>query len=95
MKPPSKNDGKVTGLRMKLMDNVGAYIRAPEPACLYRNHANSTGAYDIPNLNIEAFAVMTNKSPTGLIRGYGGTGALLCPRKNYAAYCKRTFFGPL
>ncbi|MGG0792316.1 xanthine dehydrogenase family protein molybdopterin-binding subunit [Peribacillus simplex] len=67
-----KNDGKVTGLRMKLMDNVGAYIRAPEPACLYRNHANSTGAYDIPNLNIEAFAVMTNKSPTGLIRGYGG-----------------------
>ncbi|MGF6947591.1 2-furoyl-CoA dehydrogenase large subunit [Neobacillus sp. B4I6] len=67
-----KNDGKVTGLRMKMIDNVGAYIRAPEPACLYRNHANSTGAYDIPNLNIDAYAVMTNKSPTGLIRGYGG-----------------------
>jgi 2-furoyl-CoA dehydrogenase large subunit len=67
-----KNDGRVTGLRMKLIDNVGAYIRAPEPACLYRNHANSTGAYDIPNLAIDAYAVMTNKSPTGLIRGYGG-----------------------
>lgn len=67
-----KNDGKVLGLRMKMIDNVGAYIRAPEPACLYRNHANSTGAYDIPHLDIDAFAVMTNKSPTGLIRGYGG-----------------------
>ncbi|MDQ1005166.1 2-furoyl-CoA dehydrogenase large subunit [Neobacillus niacini] len=67
-----KSDGKVTGLRMKLIDNVGAYIRAPEPASLYRNHANSTGAYDIPNLAIDAYAVMTNKSPTGLIRGYGG-----------------------
>jgi 2-furoyl-CoA dehydrogenase large subunit len=67
-----KNDGKVTGLRMKIIDNVGAYIRAPEPACLYRTHANSTGAYDIPNLFIDAYAIMTNKLPTGLIRGYGG-----------------------
>ncbi|WP_102347239.1 xanthine dehydrogenase family protein molybdopterin-binding subunit [Bacillus sp. Marseille-P3661] len=66
------NDGKVTGLRLKLIDNVGAYIRAPEPACLYRNHSNTTGAYDIRNLEIDAYAVMTNKSPTGLIRGYGG-----------------------
>lgn len=67
-----KEDGKVIGLKMKMIDNVGAYIRAPEPACLYRTHANSTGAYDIPNLMIDAYAVMTNKLPTGLIRGYGG-----------------------
>ncbi|MCM3762862.1 xanthine dehydrogenase family protein molybdopterin-binding subunit [Alkalihalobacillus oceani] len=67
-----QNDGKVLGCKMKLIDNVGAYIRAPEPACLYRTHANSTGAYDIPNLAIDAYAIMTNKSPTGLIRGYGG-----------------------
>ncbi|WP_017729040.1 xanthine dehydrogenase family protein molybdopterin-binding subunit [Halalkalibacterium ligniniphilum] len=67
-----KNDGKVTGLKMKMIDNVGGYIRAPEPACLYRTHANTTGAYDIPNLDIDAYAIMTNKSPTGLIRGYGG-----------------------
>lgn len=66
------NDGKVLGLKMKMIDNVGAYIRAPEPACLYRTHANTTGAYDIPNLSVEAIAVMSNKSPTGLIRGYGG-----------------------
>src|SRR5699024_8528564 len=66
------NDGKVNALRMKMIDNVGAYIRAPEPACLYRTHGNTTGAYDIPNLDVEAYAVMTNKSPTGLIRGYGG-----------------------
>ncbi|MFC0471234.1 xanthine dehydrogenase family protein molybdopterin-binding subunit [Halalkalibacter kiskunsagensis] len=65
-------NGKVQGLKMKMIDNVGAYIRAPEPACLYRTHANSTGAYDIPNLMIDAYAIMTNKLPTGLIRGYGG-----------------------
>ncbi|BCJ88237.1 xanthine dehydrogenase family protein molybdopterin-binding subunit [Effusibacillus dendaii] len=67
-----KNDGTVTGLKMKMVDNVGAYIRAPEPACLYRTHSNSTGAYRIQNLFMETIAVMTNKCPTGLIRGYGG-----------------------
>ncbi|GAX90027.1 xanthine dehydrogenase family protein molybdopterin-binding subunit [Effusibacillus lacus] len=67
-----KNDGTVTGLKMKMVDNVGAYIRAPEPACLYRTHSSSTGAYRIQNLFMETVAVMTNKCPTGLIRGYGG-----------------------
>jgi 2-furoyl-CoA dehydrogenase large subunit len=67
-----KEDGKVLGLKMKMIDNVGAYIRAPEPACLYRTHANTTGAYDIPNLEMDGYVVMTNKLPTGLIRGYGG-----------------------
>jgi 2-furoyl-CoA dehydrogenase large subunit len=67
-----RNDGTVTGLKMKMVDNVGGYIRAPEPACLYRTHSNSTGAYRIQNLFMETIAVMTNKSPTGLIRGYGG-----------------------
>ncbi|WP_424765576.1 xanthine dehydrogenase family protein molybdopterin-binding subunit [Paenibacillus sp. sgz302251] len=65
-------DGIVTGMKMKMADNVGGYIRAPEPACLYRTHSNSTGAYGIKNLFMETIAVMTNKSPTGLIRGYGG-----------------------
>ncbi|BAD74264.1 molybdopterin binding oxidoreductase large subunit (plasmid) [Geobacillus kaustophilus HTA426] len=65
-------DGTVTALKMKMIDNVGGYIRAPEPACLYRNHSNAVGPYRIRNLYMEAYAVMTNKCPTGLIRGYGG-----------------------
>ncbi|WP_241236282.1 xanthine dehydrogenase family protein molybdopterin-binding subunit [Brevibacillus marinus] len=67
-----KKDGTVTALKMKMVDSVGAYVRAPEPACLYRTHSNSTGAYRIPNLAMETIAVVTNKCPTGLIRGYGG-----------------------
>lgn len=67
-----KKDGTITGLKMKLIDNVGGYIRAPEPACLYRTHSSTTGAYRIQNLQMETIAVMTNKCPTGLIRGYGG-----------------------
>ncbi|MDY0393787.1 xanthine dehydrogenase family protein molybdopterin-binding subunit [Virgibacillus halophilus] len=72
MEAAVKNDGRILGLKMKYADNIGAYIRAPEPASLYRNHSNITGAYRIRNVRLQAIAVTTNKSPTGLIRGYGG-----------------------
>jgi 2-furoyl-CoA dehydrogenase large subunit len=65
-------DGTVTGLRADLVDNVGAYLRPPEPSTLYRCFGNITGAYRIPAVEIRARAVVTNKMPTGLNRGFGG-----------------------
>ena len=64
--------GRVLALKLVQYDDVGAYIRAPEPATLYRTHGDTTGAYDIPVLFMENYAIMTNRVPTGLIRGYGG-----------------------
>jgi 2-furoyl-CoA dehydrogenase large subunit len=65
-------DGTVTALRADLVDNVGAYLRPPEPSTLYRCFGNLTGAYRIPAVEIRARAVVTNKMPTGLNRGFGG-----------------------
>ncbi|WP_369132240.1 xanthine dehydrogenase family protein molybdopterin-binding subunit [Modestobacter sp. I12A-02662] len=65
-------DGTVTALRTDLVDNVGAYMRPPEPSTLYRCYGNITGAYRIPAVQIRARAVVTNTMPTGLIRGFGG-----------------------
>lgn len=65
-------EGKILALEMIQYDDVGAYIRAPEPATLYRTYGNTTGPYDIPALKLDAYAVMTNRVPTGLVRGYGG-----------------------
>ena len=65
-------DGTVTALRADLVDNVGAYLRPPEPSTLYRCFGNITGAYRIPAVQIRARAVVTNKMPTGLNRGFGG-----------------------
>jgi 2-furoyl-CoA dehydrogenase large subunit len=67
----ARRDGTITGLRAKYVDNNGAYIRAPEPANLYRTTGNTPGPYRIPTLQIDAYAVVTNKSPTGPNRGYG------------------------
>lgn len=66
------DDGRIVALGMVQYDDVGAYIRPPEPATLYRVHGNLTGAYDIRALRVENVAVLTNRVPTGLVRGYGG-----------------------
>lgn len=65
-------DGRITALNWDQVEDVGAHIRAPEPATLYRMHANLTGAYDIRNLSVRNRVVLTNKMPTGLNRGFGG-----------------------
>lgn len=65
-------DGRILGLRMEQTEDCGAYLRAPEPASLYRNHGNLTGAYDIPNLAVVNRIAMTNTLPSGLNRGFGG-----------------------
>ena len=66
-----KKDGTITGVRAKIWDNVGAYMRTPEPACTFRPIGNFLGAYHIRNLFIDAYNVTTNKSLTGPNRGYG------------------------
>ncbi|MBI2087970.1 MAG: xanthine dehydrogenase family protein molybdopterin-binding subunit [Deltaproteobacteria bacterium] len=67
----AKKDGTILGIRKKVLDNVGAYLRSPEPACMYRSTGNQLGAYRTKNLAWDAYVVMTNKCPTGPNRGYG------------------------
>jgi 2-furoyl-CoA dehydrogenase large subunit len=65
-------EGVITGLEYDQLEDCGAYLRAPEPATIYRMHGNLTGAYRIPNLFVRNRIVLTNKTPTGLVRGFGG-----------------------
>ncbi|GAA4333224.1 molybdopterin-dependent oxidoreductase [Pigmentiphaga soli] len=65
-------DGRVIALALDQMEDCGGYLRAPEPATLYRMHGCVTGAYAIPNLSVRNRVVLTNKTPTGLVRGFGG-----------------------
>ena len=65
-------DGRVHALNWDQVEDVGAHIRAPEPATLYRMHGNLTGAYDIRNVAVRNRVVLTNKTPTELNRGFGG-----------------------
>jgi 2-furoyl-CoA dehydrogenase large subunit len=65
-------DGKILALDWDQLEDCGAHLRAPEPATLYRMHGNLTGAYDIRHVAVRNRVVVTNKTPTGLNRGFGG-----------------------
>ena len=65
-------DGRISALAYDQLDDCGGYLRAPEPATFYRMHGCLTGAYDIRNLRVRNRVVLTNKTPAGLVRGFGG-----------------------
>ena len=67
-----RNDGTLIGIKFLNVVDVGAYIRAPEPASVYRMHAASNGAYRVDNIFVDNRLVTTNRLPIGLNRGYGG-----------------------
>jgi len=66
----AKKDGTILGMRYRWLDNVGGYIRSPEPGCTFRPLGNWVGPYRFQNLEVDASVVMTNKSLTGPNRGY-------------------------
>ncbi|MGF6787819.1 xanthine dehydrogenase family protein molybdopterin-binding subunit [Paraburkholderia sp. 35.1] len=67
-----ESDGRIVALSYDQLEDIGGYVRAPEPATFYRMHGCLTGAYAIPNLVVRNRVVLTNKTPTGLVRGFGG-----------------------
>src|SRR6266478_757267 len=66
----AKKDGTILGMRYRWLDNVGGYIRSPEPGCSFRPTGNFVGPYRFQHLEVDASVVMTNKSLTGPNRGY-------------------------
>ena len=66
------DNGRILALDWDQVEDCGAHLRAPEPATLYRMHGNLTGAYDIRHMKVRNRVVVTNKTPTGLNRGFGG-----------------------
>jgi 2-furoyl-CoA dehydrogenase large subunit len=67
----ARRDGTILGMRCRWYDNVGGYIRSPEPGCAFRPVGNYVGPYRFQHLEVDASVVMTNKCPTGPNRGYG------------------------
>jgi 2-furoyl-CoA dehydrogenase large subunit len=64
-------DGEIIGLRADVVDNLGAYVRAPEPATTFRPLGNYVGPYRVRNVELRLRDVVSNKVPTGPNRGYG------------------------
>jgi len=66
-----RDDGFITGLKVKTIHNVGGVLLHPQATPPGRVADYATGAYQVPAFRAEAFAVYTNTSPVGPYRGAG------------------------
>lgn len=71
VKMAATKEGIIKGIDETWYEDVGAYMRAPEPACMYRPFGNYVGGYTFRNHRVDAHAVAVNKLETSPYRGYG------------------------
>jgi 2-furoyl-CoA dehydrogenase large subunit len=76
------------------VEDVGAYVRAPEPAALYRMHGSLSGAYRVQHIAVRNRVVLTNRCPTGLNRGFGGPQLYLALERAMAIAARRLGLDP-
>jgi 2-furoyl-CoA dehydrogenase large subunit len=87
-------DGELLALRYDVVEDVGAYVRAPEPATLYRMHGSLSGAYRVRNVATRNRVVLTNTCPSGLNRGFGGPQLYLALERTMAMAARRLGLEP-
>ncbi len=64
-------DGRVLGLKVESIYNLGAFLQLSTPMPPLRTPVYCVGAYDIRNVRTRVTAVFTNTVPTGPYRGAG------------------------
>ena len=65
------NEGKILGMRVKLLDDMGAYLQLLTPAIAVSGAAMFPGVYTFDAFSIEVKGVFTNLTPTDAYRGAG------------------------
>jgi len=63
------NDGKITGLKLKVIQDAGSYPKGLDLA--YLTATMAVGCYDIPAVDLDISAVYTTTTPIGAYRGAG------------------------
>jgi carbon-monoxide dehydrogenase large subunit len=67
----AKRDGKVVGLKLRLIADIGAYNMLLTAAVPTLTMLMASGTYDIPAIRTTLTEVFTNKTPTDAYRGAG------------------------
>jgi aerobic carbon-monoxide dehydrogenase large subunit len=65
------SDGTITGLRMRVLGECGAYAGFGGALAVGPTYLMAQGPYAVPRMRFEAIGVMTNTAPVGAFRGAG------------------------
>jgi carbon-monoxide dehydrogenase large subunit len=67
----ARRDGTITAVKAELIGDMGAYLHMVSFGPLWLTSVMMTNVYEIPNAQVRARAVVTNKTPSGSYRGWG------------------------
>ena len=70
LKTGAKNDGRLTAVKARVVQDGGAYCSYGVVTILYSG-ALLGALYDIPNIQYDGYRVLTNKPACGAMRGHG------------------------
>ncbi len=86
-------NGKLTGLSAHIIGDTGAYASLGAEV-LERAAGHATGAYFVPNVDIESKALYTNNIPCGAMRGFGVNQVTFAMEGCIEQLCARGGFDP-
>jgi xanthine dehydrogenase molybdenum-binding subunit len=86
-------NGRLTGLFARIVGDTGAYASLGAEV-LERAAGHASGAYFVPNVNIQAKAVYTNNIPCGAMRGFGVNQVTFAMEGCIDELCARGGFDP-
>lgn len=66
----ARTDGRLTAVSIEIIADGGAYA-CSSPGVVLKASLVGPGPYRIPNLAVDAYAVYTNNTPSGAMRGFG------------------------
>ena len=86
-------NGMLTGLSARIVGDTGAYASLGAEV-LERAAGHATGAYYLPNVDIESRAVYTNNIPCGAMRGFGVNQVTFAMENCIEQLCAQGGFDP-
>jgi carbon-monoxide dehydrogenase large subunit len=90
----AKKDGTLTGMRIKHIGDLGAYLKGPTAATHVLSSGIAEGSYVIPNVDLTTHSVYTNKVPDGAFRGYGRPEGMFVIERGMALLAEKLEMDP-
>jgi xanthine dehydrogenase molybdenum-binding subunit len=81
MTTAAKRDGTLTAVRAELVGDAGAYASLSTKV-LERATTHASGPYQVPNVQVDCYAMYTNNPPAGAFRGFGVTQSAFAVESN-------------
>ncbi|MGB8645637.1 MAG: molybdopterin cofactor-binding domain-containing protein [Anaerolineae bacterium] len=93
-KTGAKKDGTLVAAQAEIFGDSGAYASLGDKV-MTRAATHAAGPYNIPNVQIDCFAMYTNNPPAGAFRGFGVTQSAFAVESNMDELAHRLNIDPI